>query len=77
MLERKLFMKFFNVVNTNKQCSLRDMHTLYNILSFDLSLMHDFNTVRYIFNRQLDFDIGIAETQRSRYYVLQHFLQIM
>ena len=46
MSKRKLFTKFIKVVNTTKQCSLKDMYSIvtYN-LSFDLSLVYDFNTV--------------------------------
>ena len=48
MSKRKLFTKFINVVNTTKQCSLKDMYNIvtYN-LSFDLSLVYDFNTVDF------------------------------
>jgi hypothetical protein len=50
MSKRKLFTKFVNVVNTIKQCSLslKDMYNIvtYN-LSFDLSLVYDFNTVDF------------------------------
>jgi hypothetical protein len=51
MSKRKLFTKFVNVhVNTTKQCSLslKDMYNIvtYN-LSFDLSLVYDFNTVDF------------------------------
>ena len=49
MSKRKLFTKFIKVVNTTKQCSLKDMYkyiVTYN-LSFDLSLVYDFNTVDF------------------------------
>ena len=48
MSKRKLFTKFIKVVNTTKQCSLKDMYNTvtYN-LSFDLSLLYDFNTVDF------------------------------
>jgi hypothetical protein len=48
MSKRKLFTKFIKVVNTTKQCSLKDMYNIvtYN-LSFDLSLVYDFNTVDF------------------------------
>ena len=51
MSKRKLFTKFIKVVNTTKQCSLKDMYNILNIvtynLSFDLSLVYDFNTVDF------------------------------
>ena len=48
MSKRKLFTKFIKVVNTTKQCSLKDIYNIvtYN-LSFDLSLVYDFNTVDF------------------------------
>ena len=50
MSKRKLFTKFIKVANTTKQCSLKDMYNIvtYNFnLSFDLSLVYDFNTVDF------------------------------
>ena len=50
MSKRKLFTKFITkVVNTTKQCSLKDMYNIvtYINLSFDLSLVYDFNTVDF------------------------------
>jgi hypothetical protein len=47
MSKRNLFTKLIKVVNTTKQCSLKDMYNIvtYN-LSFDfISLVYDFNTV--------------------------------
>ena len=46
MSKRKLFTKFINVVNTTKQCSLKDI-LLFDILLFDLSLVYDFKTVDF------------------------------
>jgi hypothetical protein len=50
MSKRRLFTKFIKVVNTTEQCSLKDMYILnivtYN-LSFDLSLVYDFNTIDF------------------------------
>jgi hypothetical protein len=50
MSKRKLFTKFITkAVNTTKQCSLEDMYNIvtYINLSFDLSLVYDFNTVDF------------------------------
>ena len=48
MSKRKMFTKFVKVVNTTKPFSLKDMYNIvtYN-LSFDLSLVYDFNTVDF------------------------------
>jgi hypothetical protein len=48
MSKPKLFTKFIKVVNTTKQCSFKDIYNIvtYN-LSFDLSLVYDFNTVDF------------------------------
>jgi hypothetical protein len=48
MSKRKLFTTFIKVVNTTKQCSLKDMYNIvtYNLL-LDLSLAYDFNTVHF------------------------------
>jgi hypothetical protein len=50
MSKRKLFTKFTKVVNTTKQCSLKDMYNIVTYdLSFDLSLLleYGFNTVDF------------------------------
>ena len=47
MSKRKLFTKFINVVKTTKHCSLKDMYNIVTYLSFDLSLVYDFNTVDF------------------------------
>ena len=52
MSKRKLFIKFINVVKTTiiniKTKVPIERHNIdYSILSFDLSLMYDFNTVDF------------------------------
>jgi hypothetical protein len=44
MSKRKLFIKFINMVNTAKQCSIIYWHV---VLWLNLSLVYDFNTVDF------------------------------